>query len=104
MIGYRWEREVPEGLLKSGPQKLGRCGRTSWAVGRWGEQVWEAGESEFHMTLLHERCVLDIKEEVACISLDLMGKSGNQEKQNPLESGSGMVGGRVHNSGLSSWI
>ena len=66
MIGYRWEREVPEGLLKSGPQKLGRCGCTSWAVGRWGEQVWEAGESEFHMTLLHERCILDIKEEVAC--------------------------------------
>lgn len=56
------------------------------------------------MTLLHKRCILDTKEEVACISLDLMGKSGNQEKQNPLESGDGMVGGRVHSSGLISWI
>lgn len=63
-----------------------------------------AGESEFRMTLLHKRCILDTKEEVACISLDLMGKSGNQEKQNPLESGDGMVGGRVHSSGLISWI
>lgn len=65
----------------------------------WGRRV-----EEFHMTLLHERCILDTKEEVACISLDLMGRSGNQEKQNPLESGDGMVAGRVHNSGLISWI
>ena len=66
---------MPEGLLKSGPEKLGRCGCTSWAVGRWGGAGLGAGESEFHMTLLLKRYILDTKEEVACVSLDLMGKS-----------------------------
>lgn len=64
---------------------------------------------ELHVSLLNEKCILDIKETVACVSLDLMGKfgageNGTQEAWNPLESGDGRVEGRVHNFCLISWI
>ena len=46
---YGWEREVTEGPLQTGPEKLGRHGPISWAAGRWGGTGLGTGESKNSM-------------------------------------------------------